>query len=76
MKTEEFNVPGVSCEHCVRAITDEVGTLEGVKQVQVDLQTKKVRVEATDQVSREQLVAAIDEAGYDVAPFDQSIPLS
>lgn len=76
MKTETFNVPSISCGHCVAAITDEVSGVAGVKNVNVDLGTKLVRVEAEENVARETLTAAIKEAGYDVSPFDSTISLS
>ncbi len=76
MKTETFNVPAVSCNHCVNAITQEVGALDGVSKVDVNLNTKVVTVEANDSVKRDQISAAIGEAGYDVVPFTNSIPLS
>ncbi len=65
MAVDQFLVPGVSCEHCVRAITQEVGALEGVQQVAVSLPDKSVRVEHNGSISTEELVWAINEAGYD-----------
>ncbi len=62
---KEFTVPAISCGHCVKAITEEVSSLQGVKNVDVDLTTKHVKVEADDQVSTEAIVGAINEAGYD-----------
>ena len=70
MITERFQVPGVSCQHCVNAITTEVTAIPGVQQVQVALDSKTVTVEHGEQVRTEQIVAAIHEAGYDeVAPL-------
>ena len=66
MSTETFVVPGISCAHCVAAITSEVGALTGVEHVVVDLDSKVVTVVAGD-VGREAIFAAIDEAGYEVA---------
>jgi copper chaperone CopZ len=60
-----YSVPGVSCGHCSSAITAELTQVEGVEGVDVDLEAKVVTVRG--QVSREAVVAAIDEAGYDVA---------
>ena len=57
-----FAVPGVSCEHCVKAITERVGAVEGVVHVAVDLGAKTVTVVGSDDAS---IMAAIDEAGYD-----------
>lgn len=58
-----FNVPDISCGHCVTAITGEVSSLAGVTAVEVDLETKTVTVTGGD---HDAIVAAIDEAGYDV----------
>lgn len=63
--TKEFTVPTMSCQHCVNAITKEVSGLQGVQNVKVDLGTKRVSVQASDNVSTETIVEAINEAGYD-----------
>lgn len=65
MKTEQYIVPGMSCQHCVSAVTSEVGQIVGVKDVQVNLDTKVVTVEFGDSVAPESIVAAIKEAGYE-----------
>ncbi|GAB4432561.1 MAG: heavy metal-associated domain-containing protein [Chloroflexi bacterium OHK40] len=65
MKSEQYLVPGVSCQHCVHAVTSEVSKLEGVQRVQVNLENKLVTVEHTEGVSSARIVAAIKEAGYD-----------
>jgi copper chaperone len=65
MKTEQFLVPGVSCQHCVHAVTSEVSKLAGVQQVNVNLDNKVVTVQASEAVTPASIVAAIQEAGYD-----------
>jgi copper chaperone len=65
MKTEQFLVPGVSCQHCVTAVTSEVGKLAGVSEVKVNLDNKIVTVAHAEGVAPETIVAAIKEAGYD-----------
>ncbi len=65
MKTEQFLVPGVSCQHCVHAVTSEVSKLAGVQQVDVNLDNKLVTVQAGEDVTPASIVAAIQEAGYD-----------
>ena len=65
MITDQFRVPGVSCDHCVRAITQEVSTLPGVQQVVVNLDDKSVRVNHEGKVGVSELIEAIHEAGYD-----------
>jgi len=59
-----FSVPDISCEHCVTAITAEVGAVDGVESVTVDLAAKTVAVVGG---AEDAVVAAIDEAGYDIA---------
>ncbi|MDB5078567.1 MAG: hypothetical protein JWP00_491 [Chloroflexi bacterium] len=62
-----FEVPGVSCNHCINAITQETRSA-GVSEVEVDVNSKRVYV-AFDpaKVSEQQVKEAIEEAGYDVA---------
>ena len=57
----------MSCDHCVVAVTGEVGHVAGVQTVDVDLETKLVRVSGAG-VDDAAVVAAIDEAGYDAVP--------
>ena len=68
METETiaYTVPGMSCGHCRSAVTEEVTALEGVEQVDVDLETKRVTVSGR-KLDDAKLRAAIDEAGYEVA---------
>jgi copper chaperone CopZ len=66
MSTVTYSVPGVSCAHCQAAITDEVSALPGVEAVDVDLETKIVAVTG-DPLDEQAIIAAIDEAGYEVA---------
>ncbi|MCG8353767.1 MAG: copper ion binding protein [Chloroflexales bacterium] len=65
MKIDQFRVPGMSCEHCVRAITQELSAVSGVSAVQVNLSDKSVRVEHDEKVEARELISAINEAGYD-----------
>jgi copper chaperone len=62
-----YRVDGMSCEHCVVAVTREVGEVAGVQEVDVDLETKLVRVSGAA-IDDTAVVAAIDEAGYDAVP--------
>jgi copper chaperone len=61
-----YTVPGISCEHCVAAVTQEVGQVAGVETVEVVLETKQVTVRGRGLDDRA-LRAAIDEAGYEVS---------
>jgi copper chaperone len=66
MTTLSYSVPGVSCAHCQRAIEGEVLQVQGVESVEVDLDAKTVTVSG-DPLDEVAVVAAIDEAGYEVA---------
>ena len=60
----EFKVEGMSCQHCVAAVTRAIQEHDASAQVQVDLSAGKVAVQSGASV--ETLKAAIDEAGYPV----------
>jgi copper chaperone len=67
MSQATFNVPSISCGHCVRTIRTALGEVEGVQQVAVDIDTKQVEViydPAT--VSEAQMKATLAEADYPV----------
>ncbi len=59
------SVPGMTCGHCESAVKDEVGRIDGVTEVRVDLETKLVTVVGSD--DRSAIAAALDEAGFEVA---------
>jgi copper chaperone CopZ len=67
MVEKQYKVPDISCEHCVRAITNELVSVPGVEVINIDIPTKVVTVRHADSVTDEQIVATIAEAGYDVA---------
>ena len=60
-----YEVTGMTCGHCQRAVEDEVGGVAGVTGVDVDLATG--RVEVHGDVDDTAVRAAIEEAGYDTA---------
>jgi copper chaperone len=63
-ETITYSVPGISCGHCRAAITGEVTAVAGVDAVDVDLDTRLVRISG-ENLDDSALVAAIDEAGYE-----------
>jgi copper chaperone len=67
MKEVTYDVPAVSCQHCVNSISQAAKGV-GVEQVEVDIPSKKVFV-AFDpaKVSESSLKEAIEEEGYDIA---------
>lgn len=68
MTTTSITVTGMTCQHCVNAVTEEVGAIDGVTGVTVDLATGRVDVESAAPVPADALAAAVDEAGYEIAP--------
>jgi copper chaperone len=65
-ETKTYTVPGIHCGHCAAAIRDEVGAVEGVEAVDVDLDAKLVTIRG-EALSDAALREAIEEAGYEAA---------
>lgn len=64
-----FQVVGMTCGHCVAAVNGELtDTVPGVRDVQIDLPTGQVVVTSDQPLDRVKVTAAIDEAGYQLAP--------
>ena len=66
MSTQIFPVTGLTCDHCVGAITSEVGAVAGVNDVKIDLVTggtSILRVTADKSLTDAEVIAALDEAG-------------
>jgi copper chaperone len=59
-----FNVQGMSCGHCVKAITQAVQAKDPAASVRVDLAAREVGVESA--LTTEQVIAAITEEGYEI----------
>jgi copper chaperone len=68
--TTTLHVTGMTCEHCVRAIKQELSALDGVTGVEVDLHagaTSTVTVTSAAPLDSAAVAAAVDEAGYQLA---------
>jgi copper chaperone CopZ len=67
--TTTVQVAGMTCEHCVAAVTRELGALDGVSDVQIRLNAggvTPVTVTSAAPLAPEAVAAAVDEAGYDL----------
>ena len=64
MSTTVWNVEGMTCGHCVAAVTAEVSAIPGVTDVDVDLASGRVTVHADTDPDTTAVAAAVDEAGY------------
>jgi len=66
MTIETFNVVGMTCGHCVAAVTEELTKLDHVSGVDVDLATGVVTLESSVPIARAVVAAAVDDAGYEL----------
>ncbi len=64
MKEALFHIPNISCGHCIRAIQQELGDMDGVESVEGDPVSKRVTVRFTDPAERSALVSSLEEIGY------------
>lgn len=63
-----YTVKGMTCGHCVSAVSSEIGKLDGVNGVTVDLATGAVTVTSAAPLAVEAVAAAVEEAGYELVP--------
>lgn len=64
MFEKTYSVAGMTCQHCVASVTEEVGELDGVRGVSVDLDTGSVTVTGGVELSDDAVRSAVEEAGY------------
>ena len=67
MTTAIYTVSGMTCGHCVSAVTEEVTAVPGVTDVDVDLASGRLTVTSDSPVDDDAVRAAVDEAGYELA---------
>ena len=65
--TATYTVTGMTCSHCVNAVTEEVTGIPGVTDVQVDLTSGALTITSQSPVEKAAVQAAVDEAGYALA---------
>ena len=71
MSIQTIGVAGMTCQHCVHSVKEEVGELAGVTDVQVELNnggTSQVTITADQPIDADAIAAAVVEAGYAVVP--------
>ena len=61
-----LKVKGMTCQHCVMSVKKSLGKLEGIQNVDVDLQKGEVRFDNTKGVDSDLIKKTIEEAGYQV----------
>lgn len=70
MTTSTYTVTGMTCGHCVAAVTQELSGLPGVTEVAIDLVPaglSMVTVSSAGALAEDAVRAAVDEAGYELA---------
>jgi len=65
--TSTYTVTGMTCQHCVGAVREELSRLPGVSDVAVDLDSGQVTVTSAGPLSTDDVRAMVDEAGYALA---------
>jgi copper chaperone CopZ len=67
MDRRTYTVSGMTCEHCVRSVTEEISAIDGVTDVAVDLPTGAVAITSDRPLDEAHVRSAVEEAGYALA---------
>lgn len=65
-----ITIDGMSCNNCVMHVTNALKEVKGVENIKVILEEKKAYVDVLDEVTNEELINAITDAGYDVMKIE------
>lgn len=71
MTSKIINVDGMTCDHCVKAVTEEISKIPSVIEVNIDLhagEISPVTITAGDEISDADIATAVEEAGYSIVP--------
>lgn len=66
-KTTTVTAPEIVCGGCATSIKKALGNIEGISAVEVDVDSKEVKVDHGETVSREAIIDALDRAGFEAA---------
>lgn len=66
MDIANYTVTGMTCGHCASSVREEVGKIDGVTAIDVDVPTGLLTITSTGPVDASAVRAAVDEAGYTV----------
>ena len=64
MTVSTYSVTGMTCQHCVASVTEELSAIDAVTAVDVDLSTGAVTVTSDRTLGADEVAAAVTEAGY------------
>lgn len=65
--THTISIRGMTCDNCVRHVTEALQSVPGVRSVSVDLKAASAQIESEREVPHSELAAALDDAGYALA---------
>ncbi len=71
MSSKTVNVDGMTCDHCVHAVTEEISKIPGVTGVNIDLHANAispVTIASDQEISDSDIAEAVEEAGYTIVP--------
>ncbi|MCR8969749.1 heavy-metal-associated domain-containing protein [Facklamia sp. 7083-14-GEN3] len=67
MKKQDFNVQGMSCSHCAQTIQDLLLSMDGVEDVNIQLDTKKITIEHQDPLTTEDFNHVLKDTHYQLS---------
>jgi len=73
VSSKTINVDGMTCDHCVNAVTEEISKIPDVTEVNIDLhagEISQVTITAGSEISDADIVAAVEEAGYSIVSHE------
>ena len=62
----KFSVPEISCDHCKSTIVNTLSSVENIESVDVDVQTKNVTLESSEEINLDLVKSLLDEQGYTI----------
>jgi copper chaperone len=66
-QTATYTVTGMTCDHCVSSVREEIGEIDGVSDIDVDLASGAVTVTSARPLEVATVRAAVEEAGYQLS---------
>jgi len=67
MNSRTYNIPNISCNHCVKTIEFELGEVPGIEDVKADAETKTAQVIYKEPATEEQIISLLAEINYPAA---------
>lgn len=64
--SQDIYVRGMTCQHCVNSVTDELLKINGIVKVDVDLSLGKIEIKSNREINKSNLEEAVKEAGYEL----------